>query len=369
MLKKVYDVIIIGAGPAGLMAARELEKAGIDYLVIDKKSKIGYPLKCAGAIAEKEFRRFFGEGEFDFIQNKISRQEIICENIHKVLLINSLKIDRMRFEEWLSKDLNIELECGVTDLSIQDDFVKITADKGIICSRFVILSYGCHFTIQKKLGLLEKEPRMMLGFGAICRDYHLDPNTFYYFLDKDFFQYLWVFPESKENANVGIMELPGPDTSQETMSIILKNRLKKIGLSPVFISYYGGLIPYDGPIRKTYGDRILVCGDAAGQVFAGTGEGIRYALQSGIYAAKTVLGGLRQDKFDGHFLSQYEDAWREDFSRHMHAGIALFKFISMAHKWQVKKYLLKSFSESQLTKFFLDGIIPWQARIISSCIW
>ncbi len=51
-----YDIIIIGAGPAGLMAARELKKQNIKFLIIDSKKEIGLPLRCGEGIREKEFR-------------------------------------------------------------------------------------------------------------------------------------------------------------------------------------------------------------------------------------------------------------------------------------------------------------------------
>jgi digeranylgeranylglycerophospholipid reductase len=43
---KLYDTIVIGAGPAGLMAARELERNEIDYLILEAKARVGYPVKC-----------------------------------------------------------------------------------------------------------------------------------------------------------------------------------------------------------------------------------------------------------------------------------------------------------------------------------
>lgn len=363
--KNIHDVIIVGAGPAGLMAARELEKGGIDYLVIDKKAKIGIPLKCAGAISDREFRRFFGDDRFDFIQNKIYKQEVIYGNFRKILYVNGLKLNRPRFEEWLARDLNIELECGLRDLTVNTDSVEIETNKGIFISRLAILSYGCNFSIQKKLGLVKKCPKIMVGFGGTCSNYNLDAGTFYYYLDEDYLQFLWVFPESKETANVGIMEFPGQDASEIKMSTILKERLKNFGLSPNFISYYGGLIPCSGPIQKTYSDRILVCGDAAGHVFAGTGEGIRYALQSGIFAANTAIEGLLRGRFDRLFLRQYEDMWKHNFGKNMNAGVTLFQFLTIAHRLRAKKHLLRYFSESQLTGFFLNGAVPLRAKIIS----
>ncbi|MBW2966532.1 NAD(P)-binding domain-containing protein, partial [Candidatus Woesearchaeota archaeon] len=61
-----YNIIIIGAGPAGLIAARELKKAKINFLIIDSKKEIGLPLKCGEGIREKEFIDFFQHKNYPF---------------------------------------------------------------------------------------------------------------------------------------------------------------------------------------------------------------------------------------------------------------------------------------------------------------
>ena len=68
----IYDTIIIGAGPAGLMAAREFEANKINYLIIEAKNKIGLPLKCGEITQQETFLKLFGHTDYPFIRNKIS---------------------------------------------------------------------------------------------------------------------------------------------------------------------------------------------------------------------------------------------------------------------------------------------------------
>ena len=56
---ETYDVIIIGAGPAGLMAAIELEKNNVNYVIIEAKGKIGSSLKCGEITSEETFIELF----------------------------------------------------------------------------------------------------------------------------------------------------------------------------------------------------------------------------------------------------------------------------------------------------------------------
>ncbi len=66
----MYDIVIIGAGPAGLMAARELPKS-FSFLVIDSKKKVGLPLRCGEGVREKGFLKFFKHKNYSFVKNTV----------------------------------------------------------------------------------------------------------------------------------------------------------------------------------------------------------------------------------------------------------------------------------------------------------
>jgi flavin-dependent dehydrogenase len=71
----IYDTIIVGAGPAGLMAARELERKSINYLILEAKAKVGYPLRCGETTREETFAELFACcGICSRIQNPIPIQ-------------------------------------------------------------------------------------------------------------------------------------------------------------------------------------------------------------------------------------------------------------------------------------------------------
>ena len=82
---QIYDVVIIGAGPAGLMAARELEKNNVNYLVIEAKGKIGSPLKCGEITREDTFLELFDCTDYPFIKNKISKISFQIKKTRKVV--------------------------------------------------------------------------------------------------------------------------------------------------------------------------------------------------------------------------------------------------------------------------------------------
>jgi flavin-dependent dehydrogenase len=80
-------------------------------------------------------------------------------------------------------------------------------------------------------------------------------------------------------------------------------------------------IPVSGPLEKTYTDRVLLAGDAAGMVNAFTAEGIYYAMTSGSLAAETALAAIKQQRYDERTLSAYQTAWEREIGSDLHHSV------------------------------------------------
>jgi len=76
----------------------------------------------------------------------------------------------------------------------------------------------------------------------------------------------------------------------------------------------GGLLPVF-PLKKTYSERVLLCGDAAGFINSITGEGIYYAMASGEMAANVASESIDSDDMSSEFLSKYQEIWYDKFGK------------------------------------------------------
>lgn len=76
----------------------------------------------------------------------------------------------------------------------------------------------------------------------------------------------------------------------------------------------GAALPLE-PLPKTYTNRVILCGDAAGLIDPATGEGIDYAMSSGKIAAKVIIDALEKNDMSAKFLSKYEIIWKKDFGK------------------------------------------------------
>lgn len=358
----MYEVIIIGAGPAGLMAARTLKECGIeDFILIDSKKKIGMPLRCGEGIGTHEFHELFSKREYEFIANKVIKHDIIYEDLTRTFSSDFYQLNRPEFEKWLAKDIEnkIMLNTKMLNLNVHKGYAEVTTEKKILKTKIVLLCNGCNFKVQQKLGMLKKEPVVVPCYGGLYKKHNLDENKFFFIFDK-YPGAMWVFPKSKNIANIGI----GIFKHDVNIKKFLSELNIKYKINAEQISEFSGTFPAFGPIDKTYHDRLLVCGNAAGFVFAGTGEGIYFALKSGKIAANVCVKSLKKNVFDKSELKNYEKLWKKAFGKQLKAGVIFLDLLEIGYKFNKMRSMFSSPSEEELRGMVLIGNIPKRAMIL-----
>lgn len=358
----MYDTIIIGAGPAGLMCARTLKEKGVDnFLVIEAKKEIGKPLRCGEGIGCHEFHEFFDEINYEFIANRVVKHDIVYEDLTRTFSSDFYQLDRPKFEKWLSKDFvdKIMLSTKLKDVRINKQFAEVETNKGVFQGKIVVLCHGCNYDIQKKLGMMGKKILVVPCYGGLFENHRKDKDKFYFIFDK-YPGAMWIFPKSENVANMGI----GIYKHNINVKDFFSELKSKYKIEAKQISEYSGVFPAFGPIKRTYHDRLLICGNAAGFVFAGTGEGIYFALKSGELAAESCVMGLHKKRFDKRFLKRYESSWKRSFGKHLRAGVIFLDLLSMGYRFKKMKSMFRSPNEGELKDMVLNGKIPKRAMTL-----
>lgn len=372
MKQKIYDCIVIGAGIAGLMAARELEKRGVDYICIDKKRKIGYPLKCGEGVCQKTFDRFF-PGDYPFVKNKIIKNRflVFTKNrvAQRVLKIPFYQVDRPRFEQWLAKDVGrkIKLDSGCEDVERTKEGWRVKTKKGSYKTKTVILAHGCNFFIQKKLGMVEKNPALGVHYVGIFKNARIREDEFLYAYNQKKLMGFWAFPKGRGVVNAGVGYIRLDNDKKINLKTVFNDFTKKIrGLEDIkAVEIRGGVEPLSGPIEKTYTEGLLAAGDAAGFTYAFSGEGIKYALVSGWLSGRTISKAIKINDTSDRSLSRYEKVWKKEFGGELKCGIVL-KDIALwvyhRHPNLVERLFMKP-SEKDLD-MVKKGILPLKTRVL-----
>ena len=328
MWPDALDVLVVGGGPGGLHAARRLAEAGFGVAVLEEHHEIGRPVHCTGILAPETFSEF-GLNE-DGLVNSLNRVRFHSPSGIEIEYTTPVEevavVERPTFDRSLARqatEAGAELRCGVrvTDVSIDADGVTVTTREGeSVRGRVVVLACGANYAIQRRLGL--GFPRSYLQSAQVeVRAGRPGDVELFFGADVAPGGFGWVAPVLRDegaSARVGIM------CTRDALGHFQRVVDRVSGpwaLDGVCGPPRQKILPL-GPIDRTYGDRLVAIGDAAGLVKPTTGGGIYYSLVSGRIAAETLLEGLATDRLDERSLRVYETRWRERLGPDIRAGLA-----------------------------------------------
>ncbi|UCF11655.1 MAG: NAD(P)/FAD-dependent oxidoreductase [Thermoplasmatales archaeon] len=333
-----YDVVIVGAGPSGSTSAKCLAEKGVKALLIDKK-KFPRDKPCGGGLPTKVLNRF--PYVLDLIESISYRSITYSASLKYRMKIQRDKpiiatILRKNFDYGLvkiavAKGVDFLDEKTVTDIKILKDKAIIILEGGQkIESQIVIGADGVRSVIVEKSNLVKNSEDICVCLvkeqpmtEEQINKYFSEKRTVHIFIKiLGIAGYGWIFPK-KKHVNIGIGEFESAiDKSKH------KKNLKEIYEKYIKTLKENNLLPRDlkinnpkgstlpiFPIDKTFADRLLICGDAAGFINSITGEGIYYAMTSGEIAANVINEALKVNDTSEGFLSKYQKLWEDEFGK------------------------------------------------------
>ena len=368
-----FDVVIIGAGPAGCITALHLAHSGLKIAVIDKsvfpRDKI-----CACGItwkAQRALKALPDDIYNDFFKLKALKESwgvkiyssnsksIIAnfknpcsENTRPFLYISQRKVfDNVLFKS-LSKYKNIKTFEGFRVNDIFRDKNKIivkTKDKNFY-SNFVVGADGTNSVVSKKLAGFNNSKTPLCAVRAFYENIsgiHADNYIEIFFIKKYLPAYFWIFPYSKTEANVGMALLTDRIVNKKCnlIKIFLKIIESHPLISPRFKnakikgSVQGFGLPLFIKKRNISGERFLLTGDAASLVDPLTGEGIGNAMYSGQIAAKHIIECFDKNDFSSNFMKNYNDIIYADLLKKFKISNVLKTYIK--YPWIINLFVKK----------------------------
>ncbi len=299
-----YDVVIIGAGPAGLNCAQHLSEAGKKVLLLEQNAVIG-PKICAGGLTGSDLEylklpdSLLGHKFTEAIFNTPWQKYKI--NMGKFLVYT---VDRKDLGQWQLAKLKktgavVRTEARVTQ--IEKDLVIVNG-KEKIGFKYLVGADGSSSLVRRFLGV-------KAGIIGIAIQYIIPGNKykdFEYFVDSSLFKawYAWIFPH-KNYVSIGTGGDPRHISSKELRENFAK-WLDRKGIDVAGLEIQGCPINFDYQGYK-FGN-IFLAGDAAGLASGLTGEGIYQALISGEEIAKSII--------DENYVSGKIDKLAEDQKKH-----------------------------------------------------
>lgn len=332
MLREEYEVVVIGAGPGGSVAARELAKRGRSVLLLEKREKIGYPVRCGEASTNLSDLESYGPIDEDCIETIINGIYIYGPagvNIEVPKPGMGLMLNREKFDPLLAhlaENDGVELVTLARAESVSDVMgkepngyrtVRVVEGHGDaartseVRAKMVISAEGVEARIGRSLGLkcLQAPTMTCTGVDIQVEGLLTKPDYLTFWQGHDFINdgYIWSFPKQKSNVtNFGAGFLFGGKHEKNILETT-QEWLDKLFPGSKVNKVVGGLVPVSSTLKSYILDRFALVGDAAHHTNPLTGGGIAAAMRAGRYCANTVHQGLECGNLSKAFLKNYEN--------------------------------------------------------------
>ena len=323
------DVLVVGAGPAGAVAAWQAKLAGpeLDVVLLERDRAVGSPVRWAEGVGDAGLREFVNPDGADWVSRKITDVIFEAPDDTQVVLANSglgWVLDRTRFDAFLAAQAPaagaaVLVGAEATAMSRNGDQrwqvrVKQRGTEETYRARVVVGADGVETMVGRWAGLETRVPARDMESCAqyVLQGIDFNPDAIYLQFSNAIAPggYAWIFPKGVGVANVGLgivaLRSDGRN-AQQYLDAWVARRFPNGARTGYTV---GGVIVHT-TIKKTYGDGVMIAGDAAHMINPLSGGGINNAMKAGRLAGCTAAAAIRAGDTSERRLAGYHHAWME----------------------------------------------------------
>lgn len=323
------DCLIVGAGPAGSVMAREMARQGHEVLVVEKKQEIGPPKRCAEGVTKHWLDDFGITPHPQCIGGRIRGAALYAPSGKKVVMegpqMEGYVLERKVFEKWLASEAIKEgarymVKTQALGMERSGDIwhvhIRTIEGEDVVDTPLVIGADGVESKVGRWAGLntVNKITDYHSGIQFEMAHVNADARYIHLFFGREVapLGYAWIFPKAfSANVGLGILEKGAKMRAYDYLIKFIKDNPEMFGRAqPIEINAGGVPVAH---FTEMVAEGVMLIGDAAQLVNPIHGGGITRAMHSSLMAAEVAGEALKKGDVSKDMLAGYEKMWADEY--------------------------------------------------------
>ncbi len=324
----MYDVIVSGAGPSGSYLSHLLSKDGFKVLLLEEHREVGKPVACSGLVSKRVFSFVRSRSEVNSVTGAVVHfpggGTIRIGKPERTIVMDRDVFDRDAAGMAIASGADLHTESRVVGVRTDSQGALVRfRERGSLReerANVVVGADGINSRVRRDL-FGTRPSRIVTAYQVDAALEMEDQDSVEVFIGSEYSKgfFGWAIPSGRiSRIGAGSYGFPAREH--------FRRIAEKIGATRI-LGINGGAIPISY-LRRTYADRALLVGDAAGITKPLSGGGIFTGIVSSIHASRTLREAFDLNRFDSTFLSRYERYWKKDIGRELWLDGVVQKYFS-----------------------------------------